>query len=121
MSSVNSMLKGGDLSASAVIVTAICLSNEYLFIGTSEGELKMFNLKTDELYQTFVEGSREFMSNPVTLIDVHPLYQHFVLVSYARNQLVLLDTRDIKKPLKIMTKIEHLQNGHCVGYGTTQK
>jgi hypothetical protein len=42
-----------------------------LFIGTSEGQVWMFDRENEEDYDNFTDKSKEFLGNAVTAIDIH--------------------------------------------------
>jgi len=51
----------------------------------------MFDRETENHYATFSDKSKDFIGNPVTSIDVHPLKPDFVVIGFERGQLVLID------------------------------
>jgi hypothetical protein len=80
--------------------TALAISDDLLFIGNSEGQVWMFDAKSEEEYDTFTDKSKEFLGNSVTAIDIHTLRSEYVVIGYERGQLVLFDATEPKKSIK---------------------
>lgn len=62
--------------------TAIALSEDLIFVGTSLGQLWMYARDTQEPYDVFMEKGKEFQNNPITCLAVHPSRMDYVLVGY---------------------------------------
>ncbi len=62
----------------------------------------MYVIDTQEEYATFSEKSRDFLSNPVTCIDVFLHDPSIVVVGYERGQLVLFDASEPKGNIKAL-------------------
>ena len=73
-----------------------------MLIGNSEGQLQMFGRDTEKYYATFTEKSKEFVGNAVTCMDVHPLRPEYVILGYEKGQMILLDTRQPTKSMKVI-------------------
>ena len=82
--------------------TCVAVSDDLIFIGTTEGSLMMFDRETEEEYHMFTEKSKEFIGNVITAIDVHPVRTEYAVIGYERGQMVLLDVTEPKKSLKII-------------------
>ena len=80
--------------------TALAISEDLLFIGDSMGLVQMFDAKTEEVYDTFNDKSKEFFANSVTAIDVHTTRSEYVVIGYEKGQLVLFDATEPKKAIK---------------------
>jgi outer membrane protein assembly factor BamB len=80
--------------------TALAISDDLLFIGNSEGQVWMFDAKSEEEYDTFSDKSKEFLGNSVTAIDVHALRSEYIVLGYEKGQLVLFDATEPKKSIK---------------------
>jgi hypothetical protein len=65
--------------------TALAISDDLLFIGNSEGQVWMFDSKSEEEYDTFTEKSKEFLGNSVTAIDIHTLRSEYAIIGYERG------------------------------------
>ncbi len=80
--------------------TCIASSDYALFIGMSDGQVKIFDRESEEHYHTFHDKSKDFHKNSVTAIDVHPTRNEYALFGYQRGQMVLLDITEPNKILK---------------------
>ncbi len=60
----------------------------------------MFDVKTEEDYDTFSDKSKEFLGNSVTAIDVHTTFSEYIVLGYEKGQLVLFDATEPKKSIK---------------------
>ena len=66
-------------------VTAIAVSDDLLFYGTSDGVLRMFDRESEEEYDTFIPSKKELQKNAVTCLDVHPLKSEYVIIGYTKG------------------------------------
>jgi len=82
--------------------TCCAISDELTLIGTSEGNVLMYDLETEEEYHVFSEKNKEFLGNAVTAIDVHTTRTDYVVLGFEKGQLVLFDVTEPKKSLKVL-------------------
>jgi hypothetical protein len=45
----------------------------------------MFDVKTEEDYDTFSDKSKEFLGNSVTDIDVHTTFSEYIVLGYEKG------------------------------------
>lgn len=62
----------------------------------------MFQRDSEKYVATFTEKSKEFLGNAVTCIDVHPLRPEYVILGYEKGQMILLNTKDPTKSMKVI-------------------
>ena len=69
--------------------SALCIAaNDYaIFIGMSDGSVKIFDKESEEHFHTFSDKSKDFQNNPVTSIDVHPTRTEYLVFGYERGQI----------------------------------
>lgn len=91
-----------DTGAPKIRITAVAISQQYIFLGNSNGELHIYHRDTEEEYGSYVDMAKDFRNNSITCIDVHSLRSQYVILGYQFWELVLLDIREIKKPWKII-------------------
>ena len=73
-----------------------------MLVGNSEGQLQMFARDSEKYVATFTEKSKDFVGNAVTCIDVHPLRPEYVVLGYERGQMILIDTKQPTKSIKVI-------------------
>jgi hypothetical protein len=73
-----------------------------VLVGNSEGQLQMFARDSEKYVATFTEKSKDFVGNAVTCIDVHPLRPEYVVLGYERGQMILIDTKQPTKSIKVI-------------------
>ena len=89
-------------SYSSAKATCLGLSEDLLLVGSSEGQVWMFDRESEEDYAVFTEKNKEFLGNSVTAIDVHPNKTEYIVIGFERGQLVLFDCTDPKKSIKVI-------------------
>lgn len=62
----------------------------------------MYDRDTQEFYGCFQEKSKEFADNAVTVLDVHPTRTDSVLVGYQFGQMLLFETTNFSRPIKVI-------------------
>lgn len=62
----------------------------------------MFDRETEEAYSTLEEKSKKFLGNSVTALDIHPLKPEYVIAGYLKGHLVLYDSTEPKKSIKVI-------------------
>lgn len=72
-------------SYSSAKSTCVGLSEDLLLIGSSEGQVWMFDRESEEDYAVFTEKSKEFLGNAVTAIDVHPNKTEYIVLGFERG------------------------------------
>jgi len=82
--------------------TAINISDDLIFVGNSIGELWMYDRESQEPYDVFHERGKDFQGNPVSVIEVHPTRNEYVLIGYQFGQVVLIDVTEPGKSLKVV-------------------
>lgn len=86
--------------------TAVTITEDLILVGTSSGEVWMYDVETQQKFCSFLEKSREFHDNPVRALAAHPVKNDYVLVGYNGGQIVLLDvteqTGDHSKAIKVI-------------------
>ena len=101
MAIVTTRIKAENSSIKAQ-ATCIGLSDDLLYVGNSAGQLWMFDRGNEEMYSMFIDKHKDFNANAMTAIDVHPTRSDYVVMGFSRGQLVLLDSTDPKKALKVV-------------------
>ena len=62
----------------------------------------MYGKENQDLYATFKEKGKEFVSNGITSVAVHPTKNDYVLIGYQQGQIVLIDVCNVEKSLKVI-------------------
>lgn len=87
--------------------TVVTLTEDLILVGTTSGEVWMYDPSSQALFCQFIEKGREFSNgNPVTAIAAHPAKSDYILVGYKGGQVILLDvteqTPDHSKSIKVI-------------------
>ena len=84
--------------------TCIALSEDLIIVGNTLGELWMYDRDTEEKYDCFKmdQKNKDFQSNAITVIEIHPARSEYVLIGYNFGQIVLIDVTDPGKSLKVI-------------------
>lgn len=87
--------------------TVVTLTDDLILVGTTSGEVWMYDPLTQAQFCSFSEKGREFGNgNPVTAIAAHPAKSDYILVGYKGGQVILLDvteqTPDHSKAIKVI-------------------
>lgn len=93
----------------------VAVSDKMYFVGNINGDLRIYKKDTEELYATFHERGKEFIGNAITAIAVHPVSTQFVLIGYAKGQIVLIDTSTlVKNPNKSIKVLKDLHKNYAI-------
>lgn len=82
--------------------TVVEVTEDLILIGTSQGEVWMYDARSQQIYQRFIEKGKEFHNNPVTAIASHPVKPDYILVGYKQGQIILFDVTDCQKSVKVI-------------------
>ncbi len=72
----------------------------------------MYDRSTQEEYEIFKEKGKEFESNAITAIAVHPLKPEYILIGYGQGQIILMDV--VTSPNKPIKVIKDHHKGNCI-------
>jgi hypothetical protein len=62
--------------------TVVAHTEDLILIGTSLGEVWMYDAESQQQFCSFTEKGRDFSGNPVTAIAAHPVKSDYILVGY---------------------------------------
>lgn len=74
--------------------TAVTITDDLILVGTSNGEVWMYDVESQQKFCSFREKSKEFQDNPVRALAAHPVKSDYVLVGYNGGQIVLFDVTE---------------------------
>jgi hypothetical protein len=77
----------------------MAVSDDRIFLGTTMGNLHVYERDTEKLRFIYKESGKEFSMNPITCIDVHPWRTEYVVLGFERGQMALINI-NTKKNLK---------------------
>ncbi len=65
--------------------TCVVLNFDIILVGTASGQVLTVNRDSGEVVATFKPDGKEFLTNPVTCIDVHQLRPDYCVVGYQQG------------------------------------
>ena len=62
--------------------TCVAVNEDLVLVGTTIGELQMYDRMSQEPYAIFVEKGKDFQGNAITAIEIHPVKSEYALIGY---------------------------------------